>query len=172
VDIQDESSVLTGVGRKKTIFFSHRFADDYAEGMIRLLEQSGYTVVTGKSANTYISKAILNRIKSCDFFLCLMTRDKPKTDGTYTTSPWLLEEKGAALAFGKTLILMVEEGVSDFGGLQGDWQRIHFVAKGFLRAALEAIEQLRSYDRAPVSGRTANLGLGSNASTQQRPTGN
>jgi hypothetical protein len=28
------------------------------------------------------------------------------------------------------------EGVSDFGGLQGDWQRIHFGAKGFLTAPL------------------------------------
>jgi hypothetical protein len=40
---------------------------------------------------------------------------------------------------------MVEEGVTDIGGLQGDWQRIHFGAKGFLKAALDAIEHLKSY---------------------------
>jgi hypothetical protein len=40
---------------------------------------------------------------------------------------------------------MVEEGVSDFGGLQGDRQRIHFGAKGFLTAALDAVDQLKSY---------------------------
>jgi hypothetical protein len=73
-----------------------------------------------------------------------MTRDKEKTDGTYTTSPWLLEEKGAAIAFGKYLVLLVEEGVTDFGGLQGDWQRHHFSEKGFTTAALKAVRQLRS----------------------------
>jgi hypothetical protein len=131
---------------RKTVFLSHRFADeDYVRGLVRLLVQSGFEVVTGKSANTFVSKAVLDRIKACEFFVCLMTRDQAKTDGTYTTSPWLLEEKGAALAFGKPLVLMVEEGVTDYGGLQGDWQRIHFGAKGFLTAALEAVEQLSSY---------------------------
>ena len=74
-----------------------------------------------------------------------MSKDQSKTDGTFTTSPWLLEEKGAALALGKPIVLMVEEGVTDFGGLQGDWQRIHFGPKGFLKAALQAVEQLKSY---------------------------
>tara|TARA_B100000029_G_C17011798_1_gene755194 strand:+ start:333 stop:575 length:243 start_codon:yes stop_codon:yes gene_type:complete len=74
-----------------------------------------------------------------------MTCADEKMDGTFTTSPWLLEEKGAALALDKPLVMMVEEGVSDFGGLQGDWQRIHFGAKGFLKAALEAVDQLKSY---------------------------
>ena len=74
-----------------------------------------------------------------------MTRDKEKADGTYTTSPWLLEEKGAALAFRKPLVLLIEEGVTDFGGLHGDWQRHHFAAKGFTGAALKAVKQLRSY---------------------------
>ena len=74
-----------------------------------------------------------------------MTRDKQKSDGTWTTSPWLLEEKGAALALRKPIVLMVEEGVDDFGGLQGDWQRIHFGAKGFLTAAVQAVDQLESY---------------------------
>ena len=40
---------------------------------------------------------------------------------------------------------MVEEGVDDFGGLQGDWQRIHFGPKGFLKAARDAAQQLASY---------------------------
>jgi ActR/RegA family two-component response regulator len=130
----------------KTVFVSHRFAEqEYVEGLHRLLEQNGFKVITGKSANTYISKAVVTRIRKYQFFLCLMTRDKEKVDGTFTASPWLLEEKGAALALGKPIVLMVEEGVSDIGGLQGDWQRIHFGPKGFLSAALEAVEQLKSY---------------------------
>jgi len=129
-----------------SVFVSYRFAEeDYIGGLNLLLEQHGFVVVTGKSANTFVSRAVLDRIKACDLFLCLMTRDKEKTDGTFATSPWLLEEKGAALAFGKPIVMMVEEGVTDFGGLQGDWQRIHFGPKGFLSAAIQAVQQLKSY---------------------------
>jgi hypothetical protein len=129
-----------------TVFVSHRFAEEeYVTGLCKLLRQNGFEPVTGKSANTYVSKAVLDRIKESEFFLCLMTRDQEKHDGTFTTSAWLLEEKGAALAFGKALVLMVEEGVTDFGGLQGDWQRIPFGPKGFLNAAFEAVDQLKSY---------------------------
>ena len=130
----------------RSVFLSHRFAEeDYVSGLVRLLEGSGFEVITGRSSNTYVSRSVIDRIRQASFFICLMTRADAKTDGTFTTSPWLLEEKGGALAFGKPLVLMVEEGVSDFGGLQGDWQRIHFGAKGFLTAALEAVAQLRSY---------------------------
>lgn len=109
------------------------------------MEKDGFTIITGQDANTYISRAILDRIKSCEYFLCLMTQSDEKSDGTFTTSPWLLEEKGAALALGKRIVLMVEEGVSDIGGLQGDWQKIHFTSKGFITAAIKAVEQLKSY---------------------------
>jgi hypothetical protein len=144
--LPDTEHLRVGKVRGNTVFLSYRFADkEYVTGLTRLLQQSGFEVVTGSSANTYVSKAVLERIKECEFFLCLMTRDEKKMDGTYTTSPWLLEEKGAALALKKRLVLMVEEGVTGIGGLQGDWQRIHFGAKEFLTAALEAVNQLRSY---------------------------
>jgi hypothetical protein len=131
--------------RRNTVFLSCRFADEqYIDGLTDLLTESGFQVVTGDNARGFISEAIVERIRESEFFICLMTRDKEKADGTYTTSPWLLEEKGAAIAFGKYLVLLVEEGVTDFGGLQGDWQRHHFSARGFTTAALKAVRQLRS----------------------------
>lgn len=131
--------------RSNTVFLSCRFADtQYIDGLKDLLAESGFEVITGDNTRGFISEAIIDRIRECEFFICLMTRDKEKTDGTYTTSPWLLEEKGAAIAFGKYLVLLVEEGVTDFGGLQGDWQRHHFSEKGFTTAALKAVRQLRS----------------------------
>jgi hypothetical protein len=131
--------------RKKVIFVSYRFADEeYASGLIDLLQQSGFQVVCGIDSVDSISRTILQRIKDCDYFVCVMTRNQLKTDGTFTTSPWLLEEKGAALALGKPLVLLVEEGVTDVGGLQGDWQRIHFTAKSFLKGALQAVRQLKA----------------------------
>lgn len=133
-------------GEPNSVFLSHRFAEtEYVEGLQRLLVSSGFNVVKGDSANTFVSQAVMERIRHCAYFLCLMTRAEEKIDGTFVTSSWLLEEKGAALAFGKPIVLMVEDGVSDFGGLQGDWQRIHFSSKGFLKAALQAVDQLRSY---------------------------
>ena len=130
----------------RSVFLSHRFAEEeYVTGLVRLLEESGFEIISGKSSNTYVSRSVIDRIRRASFFVCLMTVADAKADGTFTTSPWLLEEKGVALAFDKPLVLMIEEGVSDFGGLQGDWQRIHFGAKGFLTAALEAVAQLKSY---------------------------
>jgi hypothetical protein len=134
------------VSASRSVFLSHRFAEEeYVKGLVRLLEESGFTIITGKSSNTYVSRSVIDRIRQARFFVCLMTRADAKADGTFTTSPWLLEEKGVALTLEKPLVLMIEEGVSDFGGLQGDWQRIHFGSKGFLTAALEAVAQLRSY---------------------------
>ncbi len=131
---------------RRTVFLSHRFAEnEYVGGLTRLLENEGFTVSIASPANTYVSQAILQRISEADYFVCLMTRDKEKVDGNYTTSPWLLEEKGAALALKKPVVLLVEHGVDELGGLQGDWQRIHFGPKGYLIAALQAVEQLNSY---------------------------
>jgi hypothetical protein len=143
------SGTLLHRGRKKkVVFLSYRFADaDYAQGLIDLLNQQGFEVWTGRNAADSIAKEVLKRISESDFFVSLITRDALKADGTYTSSPWLLEEKGAALALGKPLVLMIEDGVTDFGGLQGDWQRIHFGAKTFLTAALQALSQLNTYAR-------------------------
>jgi response regulator RpfG family c-di-GMP phosphodiesterase len=132
--------------KPKTVFLSYRFAEsEYVDGLRTLLEREGFEITTGQDANTFISQAILERIRLCEFFVCLMTRADEKKDRTFTTSPWLLEEKGAALAMGKRIVLMVEDGVNDIGGLQGDWQRIHFTAKSFTSAAIRAVDQLKSY---------------------------
>lgn len=144
--VERVSAVARPKPTKNTVFLSYRFSEtEYADGLVPFLEERGFKVITGKRSNTFISRAIIDRIRDCEYFLCLMTRDKEKSDGTFTTSPWLLEEKGVALALGKPLVLMVEEGVDDFGGLQGDWQRIHFGPKGFLKAASDAAKQLASY---------------------------
>jgi hypothetical protein len=130
----------------RSVFLSYRFEEeDLIDGLIQLLIDNNFTVLDGKSSNTYIGQGIIDRIRQAEFFLCLMTKHKAKEDGLYTTSPWLLEEKGAALALGKRIVLMVEDGVDEIGGLQGDWQRIHFNSRSFLKASLAAVIQLKSY---------------------------
>lgn len=144
--IANLSDRRNAVVQKNTVFISYDFGhDSVMSGLKDLLAQQGFTTRTGDKSNTYISKAILRRIEESEYFLSVMTKRAEKADGTYTTSPWLLEEKGAAIALGKRLVLMVEEGVSDIGGLEGDWQRIHFGPMGFLTAALTAVKQLKSY---------------------------
>jgi hypothetical protein len=130
----------------KTVFLSYRFEEeDYMKGIRLLLEQAGFTIMTGSYGNTYISQAILERIKLCEFFVSLMTKSEEKVNGKFTTSPWLLEEKGAALALGKRIVLLVEEGVDDIGGLQGDWQILYFKPTNFTVTAFQAVAQLKSY---------------------------
>src|ERR1700686_3454976 len=108
--------------RRNSVFLSHRFAEiEFVDGLQRLLEQNGFVVVKGDSTNTFVSQAVLQRIKDSEFVLCLMRRADAKTDGTYATSGWRLEEKRAPLACGKPVVLRGEDGVSDIGGLQGDW---------------------------------------------------
>ncbi|PZG13155.1 hypothetical protein C1I95_24280 [Micromonospora craterilacus] len=129
-----------------TVFLSHRAdeADGYVRGLTELLEDKGFTVLTGRGADGYVGTAVLNRIRDCEFFVSLMTRDRPLAgDGErYATSAWLVEEKGAALAFRKYMVLLVEEGVDDIGRLQGDWQRHRFTPTTFTTAARAAVAQL------------------------------
>jgi hypothetical protein len=133
-------------GTKDTVFLSCRFSDEeYIEGLTLLLSQNGFTVVMGDKARGYVSQSVLERIRGAEYFVALMTREHELVTGDFAASSWVLEEKGAALAFGKQIVLLVEDGLSDIGGLQGDWQRIRFGPKGFLTAALQAVEQLRSY---------------------------
>jgi len=134
-------------GSIPTVFVSHRLseADEaFVQGLTRYLTDKGFKVITGKLATGYISQAVISRIKDAEFFLCLLTRADQKADGMYTASAWLHQELGAAIAFNKPVVLMVEEGVTDLGGLQGDVQRIHFADRGFMNAALDAVEILRA----------------------------
>jgi hypothetical protein len=136
--------------RPKSVFLSYRFADQtMVDGFVELLELNGFTVYTGDSVNTYVHQGVLERIRKSEFFLCLMTHDEEKKDGTYTASAWVLEEKGAAIALGKRPVLMVQEGISQHGGLHGDWQVIRFTLQNFLKAALKAVGQLKAYSGDP-----------------------
>jgi hypothetical protein len=147
---QNRSRKETGRGDfvKDSVFVSYDFSQqEWADGLIKLLTSNNFTVQTGAQANTFIGRTILERIASCEYFVSLMTRHEQKLDGTFTTSPWLIEEKGAALALNKPIVLLVESGVgvNEIGGLQGDWQRIEFGERGYIMAALQAVEQLKSY---------------------------
>jgi hypothetical protein len=130
---------------RNAVFVAHQKHDQqYVDALSTMLKKDGFSPRDGFGVTGYVGSGVLDEIRSCEFFLALMTKGARKESGGYTTSPWLLEEKGAALAFGRKLVLMVQEGVEDFGNLQGDWQRIHFKPKSFADAAREAVRHLRA----------------------------
>lgn len=131
---------------ESSVFISYSFQEEsYGSALKKLLIEAGFTPVTGEQANGYIGRSVIERIRESRYFLSLITRVSEKTDGTFTCSPWLLEEKGVALAFDKRIVMLVEDGVTDYGLMQGDWERIHFDIKSFSLAAIRAIAQIKSY---------------------------
>jgi hypothetical protein len=124
-----------------------RLIDDARGQLMALLPYKGHPkrAVTGEQTSGYIGRSVIERIRQSRYFLSLITRVGEKTDGTFTCSPWLLEEKGVALAFDKRIVMLVEDGVTDYGLMQGDWERIHFDTKSFSVAAIRAINQIKSY---------------------------
>jgi hypothetical protein len=129
-----------------SVFVSYSFQEEnYGSALKQLLLGAGFAPVTGEQTSGYIGRSVIERIRQSRYFLSLITRVGEKTDGTFTCSPWLLEEKGVALAFDKRIVMLVEDGVTDYGLMQGDWERIHFDTKSFSVAAIRAINQIKSY---------------------------
>lgn len=126
----------------KTIFlgYSYREMDDeFVTGFKELLIDKGYDVFDGKADGLgSISQAIIEKISISDIVVIVMTKRDKKENGKFTTSAWLLEEKGAALALKKDVGMFVEEEIddADIGGMQGDNQRFHFTRNNFLKIAM------------------------------------
>jgi hypothetical protein len=129
--------------RSKKVFLSYYFKDkEIAYDLKEMLETIGFTVLTGEIVSGHIGQSICERIRESDYFFSFMTRHEKKADGSYTTSPWLLEEKGAAI--GKPMVIMVERSVTGVGQLEGDLQRIPFTRTRLLGAVAKAVKQLQS----------------------------
>lgn len=135
--IQDRSIFLS---------FSYEAKDvELVDGFRKLLETTGHSVVTGeKNPMGSLSKNILIKIKQAEKCVVVMTCRDKKENGKFTTSSWLLEEKGAALALGKACLVLVEEGIDEkeIGGLHGDDQRLHFRRDNFTTIVAEALRML------------------------------
>ncbi|MFG1917987.1 hypothetical protein [Micromonospora sp. NPDC048898] len=152
-NVRPDSGLVRPKVASNTVFLSYRFKeeDGFVRGLSGLLEDNGFTVITGRAADGYVGMAVLNRIRECEFFVSLMTRSRQFAEPgeKFATSAWLIEEKGAALAFSKYMVLLVEEGVDDIGGLHGDWQRHEFTPHTFTTAARAAVQQLRNRSGRP-----------------------
>jgi len=115
---------------KASIFVGHSFAKKdsiIVEALLRSLSILDINVITGeKQEAERISDKIKRRIDHCHLILVIMTKRRKLKGSGHDTSGWLIQEAAYALAKNKKLILMVENGVTNIGGLQGDLEEIRF----------------------------------------------
>lgn len=140
------SGISSHFAKNKTIFLAHRFEEAELVGKLKsIIEKNGYQWKEGRREDLgSISEDILTKINSCGFFVALMTKKDELKNGKFTVSSWLVEEKGAALAFGHRPLIMVEEDVERHyvGFLQSDDEMIYFKRSNFDIKAEEAVKKI------------------------------
>jgi hypothetical protein len=108
-------------------------------------ERAGFRVQEGKAEGLeQFRHAIVTKIRDSRFFLCLLTRRDELKKGGYTSSVWLYQEIGAAVAFGKRPLLLVEDGIDDHyaGELQKVYEYIPFNRSRTEEAIEEAVRRI------------------------------
>jgi len=121
------------------IFVGHSFDDRDSTVISKFLEflksREEIEVITGERAqNKSVAEKVRDKISESDAFTGIFTCDKKINTGTgifsrekdYTTSNWVIQESGFALARDKPIILIVESGIYKFPELQGDLELIYF----------------------------------------------
>jgi tetratricopeptide (TPR) repeat protein len=154
--------------RQATAFVGHSFLsqdDDIIGKLTEFFSKLGVSCDSGKKAEPVgITEKVSRRIKEAEFFIGIFTKRDQKGDGTYTTSSWIIEEKSFALAQGKKVLIFVEKGVEDFGGMQGDLEYIRFDRENFGDALIKAIDYILSITSVPlqtsVNGNNINISIG------------
>jgi len=115
---------------KTSIFVAHSFAkvdSKIVDAVLKAITILGINVVTGEKPKAErISEKVKERIADCDPIVVVMTKRARIEGGDYDTSGWLIQEVAYAIGKDKKLILMVESGVTNIGGLQGDLEEIRF----------------------------------------------
>lgn len=118
------------------IFIGHSFKDedkDIVERIKRFIQSSKFECITGEQSEILsVSQKVQERIKKCDIFIGIFTREKPlehsifKKPSAYTTSAWVIQESGYALANCKKVIFLFEDMVITRLGLQSDSEYLVF----------------------------------------------
>ena len=145
--IRDKEQKNSSISNSIFVSYSFNKKDkELVDGLIELLKSSGFNVITGeKNPIGSISKSIIDKIHTSEKFVVIMTKRDKKENGKYTTSSWLLEEKGIAIAYKKPCIIFAEDKIdeNDIGGMQGDDQRLHFTRNNFTSKVVDAIKMLK-----------------------------
>src|SRR4051794_25123582 len=148
-------SLIKFAVREATAFVAHSFAEEdrqVVERVSQFLSKLGVTCDSGQRAEPRsVSEKVLERLLAAELFVGVFTRRDQKPDGTYSTSPWLIEEKAAAIHAGKRLLLFVEAGVEkEIGGLQGDYEYIGFNRADLADALIRAMDYVLAVTMVPL----------------------
>jgi hypothetical protein len=143
--------------REATAFVGHSFAEEderVVEQIKQFLSKLGVKCDSGKRPEPKgISDKVKERIHAAELFVGIFTRHLQQEDGSYSTSAWIVDEKATALAAGKRLLLFVEDGVEEFGGLQGDYEYIPFERDNLGEALIRAMDYVLAITSVPVTCR-------------------
>jgi hypothetical protein len=127
---------LTPFASNKVVFLAHRFNEKVLrDEIVSELGKVNFDFKEGKLEDLgYISEDILNKIKESGFFLALLTSSKQFKTDLYSTSSWILMEIGAAIAFGRKVLILAEDCIDQdeyAGKLQRDCEYITFNRSNF-----------------------------------------
>jgi tetratricopeptide (TPR) repeat protein len=140
--------------REATAFMGHSFAEEderLVEQIKRFLSKLGVKCDSGRKPEPKgISQKVTERIHAAELFVGIFTRHLQQEDGSFSTSPWVVEEKATALAAGKRLLLF-ENGVREFGGLQGDYEYIPFQRDNLGEALIDAMDYVLAITSVPLT---------------------
>ncbi len=118
------------------IFIGHSFKDEdkaIVERIKSFIQSSNFECITGEQSEILsVSQKVQERIKKCDIFIGIFTREKPlqhyffQKPTAYTTSAWVIQESGYAIAQCKHVIFLFEDKVLTRLGLQSDSEYLVF----------------------------------------------
>lgn len=140
-----EGSILVS----RTAFIGHSFAPDDSAvvGFVKdLLTEMQIRCSSGERAEAVeVHEKVKKRILAANLFVGIFTRrDKIEGKDLWRTTDWLVEEMSFAAANGKKLILLRENGIADFGGLQGNLEYIEFNRLELHKAAPKILQTIWS----------------------------
>ncbi len=120
-------------------FIGYSFAEEdskVVEEIKNFLISAEIECETGEPAqNRSVATKVKEKISNNDVFIglftcgkeiCLPRKERKSRGMAFTTSYWVIQEAGFAIAKEKELIFLVENGIPDFPELQGDLEVIYF----------------------------------------------
>lgn len=132
------------------VFVAHQFNSDDQDlvGHLReeVLEPNGFVVLDGRAEGVEeFRHAILTKIQKARFFVCLLTQRAALESGAYVSSVWLYQEIGAAMAYEKKPLLLVEEGIDPqyVGELQKVYEYVPFTRSNHPRVFQSVLRRLQ-----------------------------
>ena len=143
----DEERELFYLAEPHTVFLAHQFSagDSDLEAAIRQhLREAGFETIDGTVDGLEpFRHAILQKITKARFFLCLLTHREELKVGGFVSSVWLYQEIGAAVASGKSPLLLVEEGMDSHyaGELQKTYEYVPFERERFAEVLPEVVRR-------------------------------